>query len=362
MDEKLVQWTLLRDMNYLKNKIGFDIKRKVVEECNTEEGRLDFVLESEKNLIVVELETSINNNSKLDFCLDQVRRYMNVKFKTTKDIKFVILFEEEGTPKTYKSKLEEFSKETGVLLKTYSLFCIQDIYKKCLDELKRTTGEYLGPPVAMDIVYLRWINKVIEPYFERNKEDFMTKDFKKNFFKSRTSFGVYTTLAKNFELIIEREDKLILTERGKRFRDEYNDQHILSNTSMLDLSLEQKRILLESLTNGNFTKSKINIYYFLRFVHLTEGQWVPKSSTKEDNEKLKFINFLFGKDYRWTTVRKLLCFSCNQCEELNLVERIKIEKNEYDKVLLTTLGSRVLGYLELYLHLKRERIQIPLQL
>lgn len=261
MDEKLVQWTLLRNMSYLKHKIGFDIKRKVVEECNTEEGRLDFVLESEKNLIVVELETSINNKSKLDFCLDQVRRYRNVQFKTTKEIRFVILFEEDGTPKQYKSRLEEFSKETGVLLKTYSLFDIQDIYKKCLDDLKRTTGEYLGPPVAMDVVYLKWINKVIKPYFEQNKEYFMTKDFKNNFFKSRTSFGVYTTLAKNFEIIIEQEDKLILTERGKRFRDEYNDQNILSDANMFDLSLEQKRILLDSLTNGNFTKSKMNLYY-----------------------------------------------------------------------------------------------------
>src|SRR3989344_7980205 len=130
MDERLVQWTLLRDMEYLKKKLGFDIKRKVVEEYNTEEGRLDFVLESEKNLIVVELETSINNKNKLDFCLNQVKRYMNIKFKTTKEINFIILFD-DGTPQKYKDSLENFSKQTGVLLRTYSLFDIQDIYKKC---------------------------------------------------------------------------------------------------------------------------------------------------------------------------------------------------------------------------------------
>jgi hypothetical protein len=32
------------------------------------------------------------------------------------------------------------------------------------------------------------------------------------------------------------------------------------------------------------------------------------------------------------------------------------------KAYLTSLGSRVLGFLELYLHLKREQLQIPLQI
>jgi hypothetical protein len=131
---------------------------------------------------------------------------------------------------------------------------------------------------------------------------------------------------------------------------------------MPDLSLEQRRVLLESLTNGTFTKSKVNLYYFLRFVHLTHGAWVPKSGTAEDTEKLRFVNLLFGKTYKWSTVRELLLFSCNQCEELDLVQRMRFQRSDYDRVVLLTLGSRVLGYLELFLHLRRERIQIPLQL
>jgi hypothetical protein len=98
---------------------------------------------------------------------------------------------------------------------------------------------------------------------------------------------------------------------------------------MPDLSTEQKRILLEVLTNGNFTGSKINIYYLLRFIHLTDGSWIPKSGTGEDKEKLEFINFLFGKTYRWGTVRELLLFTCNQCEELDLVERIRLAHSGY---------------------------------
>jgi len=152
-----------------------------------------------------------------------------------------------------------------------------------------------------------------------------------------------------------------LTGYGRRFRDSYNAEIVQSKATMPDLSIEQKRILLEVLTNGVFTKSKVNIYYFLRFVHLTNGEWLPKPGTSHDTEKLKFVNFLFGKDYKWNTAKELLLFTCNQCEELGLVERMRILESAYDRVVLTSLGSRVLGYLELYLHLRREQLQIPLQ-
>jgi len=71
---------------------------------------------------------------------------------------------------------------------------------------------------------------------------------------------------------------------------------------------------------------------------------------------------LFDRSYKWTTVRDLLLFTCNQCEELDLVERMRLSKSMYDRIVLTTLGSRILGYLELYLRLKREQLQIPLQI
>ncbi|MFQ6035302.1 MAG: hypothetical protein ACE5NM_05575, partial [Sedimentisphaerales bacterium] len=181
-------------------------------------------------------------------------------------------------------------------------------------------------------------------------------------FRSRTSYGVYSNLAKYFELIEQQPGGLFaLTDYGVRFRDNYNAEIIQSAATMPDLSTGQKRVLLEVLTNGIFTKSKVNIYYFLRFVHLTGGDWLPKASTPQDKEKLEFVNFLFGKTYKWTTVRELLLFTCNQCEELDLAERMRLSKSAYDRVVLTTLGSRVLGYLELHSHLKREQMQIPLQ-
>jgi len=360
--EALVQWVLLKQPEYLQSRLGFPLTRMLGENYTTEQGRIDFAFETPKEIVVVELETTINNKAKLEFCTDQVQRYQQIKFTTSKPVKFVILFDEANTPEPYAKLLKEFAEKFNILLRTYSILDIQELYKKRLDELARTTGLYLGPPVAMDVVYLRWLNRVIRPFYEA-EADLLTFEKLRETFGSQTSFHVYTTLAKHFELLMGNRDKdILLTNNGKRFRDNYNAEIIQSNASMPDLSTEQKRILLEALTNGNFTGSKINIYYFLRFMHLTNGSWIPKSRTPEDKQKLEFINFLFGKTYRWGTVRELLLFTCNQCEELELVEKMRLADSSYDRAVMTSLGSRVLGFLELHLHLKREQIQIPLQI
>jgi len=361
MNESLVQWVLLRRPEYLESRLGFRLGRKIGENYSTEQGRIDFAFETEKDLLVVELETAIDNRAKFEYCTGQVTRYRDIRFLTEKAVKFVILFDEANTPGRFLKALRDFSDRLNVLLRSYSILDVQQLYHECLEELTRTTGLYLGPPVAMDVVYLRWLNKVIQPYYE-DRVDSLSIPALRSIFTSRTSYSVYSALAKQFELITQAQNgQMEPTNYGRRFRDNHNAAIIESKASMPNLSTEQKRVLLEVLTNGVFTKSKVNIYYFLRFVHLTGGEWVPRPSTPEDKEKLKFVNFLFGKSYRWTTVRELLPFTCNQCEELDLAERMRLSKSRYDRVLLTTLGSRVLGYLELYLHLKREQLQIPLQ-
>ncbi|MEW6193504.1 MAG: hypothetical protein AB1507_09150 [Bacillota bacterium] len=362
MNESLVQWVLLKRPEYLQEKLGYKLVRKLGENYTTEQGRIDFAFETTSEIVIVELETGIDNKAKFEYCIEQVKRYRNIDFVTEKPVKFVILFDEENTPAKFAKLLRDLCEKLDIVLRTYSILDVQELYKNCLEELTKTTGAYLGPPVAMDVVYLRWLNKVIKPFYDEHTDKLPFNRIR-SIFKSRTSFGVYTSLAKYFELIEENHGQIVeLTDYGKRFRDNYNAEIIQSNATMPDLSTEQKRGLLEVLTNGVFTKSKVNIYYFLRFVHLTNGDWLPKPSTPENTEKLKFINFLFGKTYKWTTVRKLLLFTCNQCEELELVERMRFSKSMYDRVVLTTLGSRVLGYLELYLHLKREQMQIPLQI
>jgi len=361
MNENLVQWVLLRSPQYLQSRLGVSLGRKIGENYTTDQGRIDFAFETKKEILVVELETGINTKAKFDYCTDQVKRYKEIPFTTDKPIKFAILYDEDNTSPRFLKPLEDFCKNFGILLTSYSILDIQELFKKRLAELSRTMGAYLGPPVAMDVTHLRWLNRIIKPFYLEGRD---TLSFEKvrGGFRSRTNYGVYVNLAKYFELIQQEAGGLVaLTDYGVRFRNNYNAEIIQSAATMPDLSTGQKRVLLEVLTNGVFTKSKVNIYYFLRFVHLTGGDWLPKASTPQDKERLEFVNFLFGKSYKWTTVRELLLFTCNQCEELDLAERMKLSKSGYDRVVLTTLGSRVLGYLELYLHLKREQMQIPLQ-
>jgi hypothetical protein len=95
-------------------------------------------------------------------------------------------------------------------------------------------------------------------------------------------------------------------------------------------------------------------------VHLTEGVWIPRNR-KLDRQKRDFANSFLGTNYTEVTLANWLNFTCTHAEELNLVKRIKTT-TEYDRAILTSLGSRVLGFIEMDLHMKRERIQIPLQI
>lgn len=360
MDERLVQWTLLRNLPALSEIIGKPVIRRLAEEYTTEQGRIDFILETPEDVMVVELETQVNTPYKFSYCTEQVQRYMQISYSVSKPIKFAILID-ESTPGNYKRQLLDFTGKLGIILRTYALPWIQELYNKVLDELKRTSGLYIGSPLAMDVTHLRYLNKPIEQFYRASADQMLIDELRQSF-RSRTSYGVYKRLCEDFEIVRYDGGYAMLTDYGVRFREALNLHMIRATTSMPDLSNEQKRILLEVLTNGSFTKCKVNIYYFLRFVHLTNGEWLPRPGLHEDREKLEFLNFLFGKSYRWNSVAELLSFTCNWCEELNLASRVKEKRAAFDRVLLTQLGSRVLGFLELYLHLKREHIQIPLSI
>ena len=74
------------------------------------------------------------------------------------------------------------------------------------------------------------------------------------------------------------------------------------------------------------------------------------------------VNNFLGTSYKPGPLTRLIRFTFNQAAELGLVDAIKTPNNDPTfKAFLTSLGSRVLGFLELYLHLKREQLQIPLQ-
>jgi DNA-binding sugar fermentation-stimulating protein len=80
MHEALVQWTLLNNRKSLSDYLDFNVATILGQEITTDFGRIDFVLEDHTNKqLVVELETTLNTKSKLDYCFKQVLNYNNTK-------------------------------------------------------------------------------------------------------------------------------------------------------------------------------------------------------------------------------------------------------------------------------------------
>jgi hypothetical protein len=97
-------------------------------------------------------------------------------------------------------------------------------------------------------------------------------------------------------------------------------------------------------------------------VHITEGAMIPKMGATMAPEELTYINNVLKSSYNERTLKELIRQTCNYCVELGFMHRYNNLGSQYDHVVLTPLGSRVLGFIELYLHLKREQYQIPLQI
>ena len=105
-----------------------------------------------------------------------------------------------------------------------------------------------------------------------------------------TNFRCYLRLALDFEMIVNDDNKFWLTQSGEDYINNFNlDIDQSSNLSSSNLTNEQKKVLLKVLTNSNWTPHKVNVYWFLRFIEITNGEWLP--NVKEFNEsKLDIVN------------------------------------------------------------------------
>ncbi len=374
MNELLVEWTLLREQEYLKQCLGLDIKRKILEQYSTEYGRIDFAHELyDGQIVITELETIVDNKAKMQYCQNQTLEYSNITFENKIKPIIAILIAQES-PIKYQQHMRDFSNDNQFLYKTYSLDIVKNTYKRLISEAIANSGIPLVKPVANNFTHLACLNRFILPFYELEKAELEREDFVSYFDlstdKADSHFKVHKQMCEYFELIDDISPtntftKVRLTDLGKRFCANLNYEFAIKKKNTIKriaLSKEQQRIIIESLMNGNIgsLKGKVNLLYFLRFIHLTEGVWIPRGRHL-DEQKMEFANSFLGTNYSKITLSNWLNFTCTHCEELGLVERIKTT-TEYDRANLTTLGSRVLGFIEMDLHLKRERTQIPLQI
>ena len=358
MNESLVQWTLLNNLDYLSKSLNFDIASKRGQEITTDYGRIDFVVEDyQEKQLIVELETILNNKNKLDYCFNQILNYKNVSFSDKTE--YCILYASETKQKSRKI-IDDFGENNEILVRLYSINDVKNLYTKTLERLSLSFGLALPKPKNYTICYLRWLNKILKPFLDFNKDTLIQSELAKYFIShNTTNFRCYLRLALDFEMIEPGESYYSITPEGEEYISNFNP--IIFNSTprqlpSIDLINEQKRLLLKILTNGNWTVHKVNIYWFLRFIEVTNGEWIPNSKDFAQ-EKLDLVNGLFGVSYKKRTMYELLNCTYNFCMELGLVDRI-MSNGEYDRLYLTPLGIEVNNIFSLDLQAKKSRLNL----
>ena len=356
MNESLVQWTLLHNLDFLSNVLDFKIAAKKGQEISTDYGKIDFVVEGlYKDQLIVELETILSNKNKRDYCFTQILNYKNVKF--TNHTSYCILFANETSP-TAKLQVFDFGEAHDILVKTYSMNEVKKLYSATVEKLSLSFGLALPKPANYTICFLRWLNKILKPFRDCEQLNLTENELASYFSSPRsTNFRCYLRLALDFEMLTKNNTDYSVTKNGFEYIQNFNPEiDFARNLSSIDLTNEQKTILLRVITNGNWTAHKVNIYWFLRFMEVTNGEWLPNIKEFEDY-KLDLANGLFGVRYKSRTMYEFLSFACNWCMELGLVERIA-SGTDYDRVYLTPLGIEITNIFSLDLQLKKSRLNL----
>ena len=356
MKESLVQWTLLQNLDFLSKSLDFTIAAKKGQEITTDFGRIDFILENnQKEQLIVELETLLDTKNKRDYCFNQILNYKSIRY--TDKTGYCILYANETNGKA-KSIINNFGIENKVLIKTYSLNDVKLLYRSTLEKLSLSFGLSLPRPANYTICFLRWLNKILKPFKDFNRDTLVEEDLASYFTSANsTNFKCYLRLALDFEMIVLNKNLYTLSRNGLDYIQNFNPEiDTASNLSSVDLTNEQRKILLRVITNGNWTAHKVNIYWFLRFLEVTNSEWLP--NVKDfDKHKLDLVNGLFNVTYRSRTMYEFLNFACNWCMELGLVDKIKSFSN-YDRVYLTPLGIEINNIFSLDLQLKKNRLNL----
>jgi hypothetical protein len=217
MNENVVQWVMLRETGFLAKHLRLLLRRKLAEYQTTDHGIIDFAFDTAENEVaVVELETEVASTSKLEFCLEQSVRYKRLASQIQNPLRVFILYDELGTPPQFAQRLHDESQRHGLELRTYSMLDIKELYQKCMEQLERTSGIYLGRPVAMNVTHLRLMNRLLLPFSKQNVSILPESEVAASFSQkgSRTIFRVRRTMAEHFGLI--RMDGLVMEKKKSK--------------------------------------------------------------------------------------------------------------------------------------------------
>jgi len=374
MDETLVRWVLEKELGYLQKLLAMKLTKQLGTELTTAFGRLDMAYRTgDGSIVIIELETAIDSETKLAHALEQVTRYSKFADEATPSkVSVVLLYAGEGTPEKYRHEIERCAREAEFVPVRYSMLKIKELYDRQMMRITLNSGAALSRPVTLGVSSLSWLGKIMS-VFARNDRNMIPWNTLMAEFNSKTNFYVLKRLAEDFELITRyRRNKvnyLRLTGYGERFVESMPAAAPAADTAdaaepetRLLAPVEQRRLLIEILLNNNFTKTKVNIFHFLRYINITGGELLPKHSTKISPDELQYLNSFMGSSYNLETLRGHFLQLFRYCNELGMLERIVCRAENYDKAMLTSLGSRVLFCFELNLQLARERHQIPLQI
>ncbi|MER3524632.1 MAG: hypothetical protein C4326_11370 [Ignavibacteria bacterium] len=202
MNESLVRWTLRNNLDFLKESLDFPIAAMNGQEISSEFGRIDFILEDfNKRELIVELETVLDSKSKLDQCFSQVLNSRNVKFADVTE--YCILYASE-TKRALQQRVLAFGRENDVLVRTYSLNQVKNLYARTVERLSLSFVLALPKPANYTICYLRWLNKILKPFLNAGQEVLRRRELA-TYFTSHdtTNFRCYLRLALDLEMLAE---------------------------------------------------------------------------------------------------------------------------------------------------------------
>jgi hypothetical protein len=376
MEESQVCWVLDSELAYLQRILSKNLTKRLGSELTTSYGRIDLAYRTDEGeIVLVELERAIDSDAKLQHALEQVSRYSrSAGASTPSKVSVVLMYAAEGTPDRYRREIARRAGELEITVCEYSMIQVKKLYDKLMDRVMLNAGTALSRPVALGVSSLSWLSKIMVVYAQKQTDAIAWSDLMGEY-NSTTNFYVLKRLAEDFELITKhrraKTNYLRLTTYGARYVEaipgnslpEFLNTEKTEDTDPDLLSpVAHRKLLIEILLNNNYTKTKVNIFHFLRYINMTAGELLPKRSTMFSPDELQYLNTFLGSSYNVQTLKGHFMQVYKYCHELGMIERIACRGANYDKAILTSLGSRVLGCFELSLHLARERNQIPLQI